>query len=119
MNLLIGVSLLAAAAILFSWAFEQTRRPDSSKWMKHEGVTGAFALLCTMAFPLGLGFLIMGIFNVNSELRELGLFGSVAVIAISAVGIVVTRLSIQRSRRGARGRDDLAARSAKPAADPA
>ena len=119
MNLLIGVGSLAAAAILFSWAFELTRRPDSPGWLQHEGVTGAVALVCTMAFPLGAGFLIIGLLDVNSELRELGVFGTAAVLAISAGGVWVTHRIIQKARRGPHIRSDLAGSAAKPATEPA
>lgn len=119
MDLLIGVGSLATAAILFSWAFEQTRRPDSPGWLQHEGVTGAVALVCTMAFPLGLGFLIMGLLDVNSELRELGPIGIAAVLAISAGGVLVTRRIVQQARRARHRRSDLAVSAAKSTPDPA
>ena len=119
MDLLIGVGSLATAAILFSWAFEQTRRPDSPGWLQHEGVTGAVALVCTMAFPLGIGFLIIGLLDVNSELRELGPFGIAAVLAISAGGIWMRRRIVQQARRGRHRPGNLAVSAAKPTPDPA
>ncbi|MGI1660948.1 hypothetical protein ACRDNQ_01805 [Palleronia sp. KMU-117] len=97
MNLPLGVGLLAAAIVMFTWALAATRRTDPPRWARHQGVTGAFALGFTMLSTVGAGFLIAGLFDLGAELRQLGLTGSVALVGIAGGGIWAT----QRLRRPA------------------
>ncbi len=99
MNLLLGVGFLAAAIIMFMWAFASTRRPDPPRWVRHESVTGGLALVFTMLLPLGPGFLIAGIADLDSQLKELG-FSGIALLIAMTWGALWTMRSLRRRTVG-------------------
>jgi Na+/H+ antiporter NhaD/arsenite permease-like protein len=65
MNAVIGVLLLAAATVLFSWAYNQLRRPTPSAWARQDAQIIVF--IWVAATTSGIGFLAMAISAFDTE----------------------------------------------------
>lgn len=100
MNLLLGVGMLAAAGILFAWAYGKTRSPAPPGWTRRDSAMIPITLVFTASFTLGIGFAGTGLYNIGQEFVELGPSGAAAVVLIAGGGIWLTRhLSNNHGRR--------------------
>lgn len=67
MNAVIGVLLLAAATVLFSWAYNQLRRPDPSAWARQDVSAQVIVFIWVTAIAAGVGFLAKAISGLETE----------------------------------------------------
>ena len=67
MNAVIGVLLLAAATVLFSWAYNQLRRPTPSAWARWDVSAQIIVFIWVAATTSGIGFLAMAISALDTE----------------------------------------------------
>lgn len=91
MNLLLGVGMLAAAALLFAWAYGKARSPAPSSWTRKDSAMIPITLVFTTFFTIGIGFIATGLLNIGPELVDLGPAGAAAVALAAGVSIWLTR----------------------------
>lgn len=91
MNLLLGVGLLAAAALLFGWAYGKARRPAPSSWTRKDSAMISITIVFATLFTIGIGFIATGLLNIGPELVDLGPTGVAAVALVAGGSIWLTR----------------------------
>ncbi|WP_432255518.1 hypothetical protein [Limimaricola sp. AA108-03] len=79
MNLLLGVGMLAAAALLFAWAYGKARKPVPARWTRKDSAMISITLMFATFFTIGIGFFATALLNIGPEFVELGLIGAAAV----------------------------------------
>ena len=97
MSLLIGVGLMAASMILFSFAYSQTHRARPAGWTNNFYQMSTVCVAFTCAFPAGLGLAIMTLVQ-GAMLPGLALIWEIPVGgAILLAGIILSRQMLVRS----------------------
>jgi hypothetical protein len=78
MMLLAGIGAIAAAALLYAWAYAQHHRPGAPTWAKGQFFASTISLVVVLLAPLGVGFIIAGF-------PSAGLLAYAALLALPVV----------------------------------
>ena len=89
MNILLGVGVLAATALLFAFAYGAHLRPVPARWTRWPGTSMLVCVVLTTAGPTGLGLLIKGLINPIADLAQMALIEIVVVATISALAVMM------------------------------
>jgi hypothetical protein len=65
MDLFLGVGILAASYVLFCCAYAAHRGQPRAAWPDWPGASMLVCVALTTLFPIGLGFLIKGLFGIG------------------------------------------------------
>jgi hypothetical protein len=87
MNAVIGVLLLAAATVLFSWAYNQLRRPTPSAWARWDLSAQIIVFIWVVAIIAGIGFLAMAIAAFDTEPPTAAQYSVIAAIVVVAFAL--------------------------------
>lgn len=89
-----GVALLAAAVVLFQWAYIEHRRPDAKEWTKPEYAAHAISLVLTAALAAGVAFAVAAAVGLGAH--PITVTHGVIVLAIITVAAVAV-VALQRT----------------------
>jgi hypothetical protein len=87
MNAVIGVLLLAAATVLFSWAYNQLRRPIPSAWARWDVSAQVIVFIWVAATAAGIGFLAMAISALDTEPPTAAQYSVIAATVVLAFAL--------------------------------
>jgi drug/metabolite transporter (DMT)-like permease len=87
MNAVIGVLLLAAAAVFFSWAYNQLRRPAPSAWARWDVSAQIIVFVWVAATTAGIGFLAMAISAFDTEPPTGAQYSVIAATVLAAFAL--------------------------------
>ena len=87
MNAVIGVLLLAAATVLFSWAYNQLRRPTPSAWARWDVSAQIIVFIWVAATTSGIGFLAMAISAFDTEPPTGAQYSAIAATVVAAFAL--------------------------------
>lgn len=101
MNAMLGALLLALAAMFFTWAYVQYRRPEPRAWTRSDFLGQVVALVFTGLLAMGVGFVGRFLGNLESEAigaRELYSILGIAVVAALVIASLRRRLTALRHK---------------------
>jgi hypothetical protein len=87
MNAVIGVLLLAAATVLFSWAYNQLRRPTPSAWARQDVSAQIIVFIWVTAVAAGVGFLAKAVSAFDTEPPTGAQYSVIAAIVVAAIAL--------------------------------
>lgn len=101
MNAMLGALLLALAAMYFTWAYVQYRRPEPRAWTRSDFLGQVIALVFTGLLAMGVGLVGRFLGNLESEAigaRELYSILGMAVVAALVITSLRRRLTALRHK---------------------
>jgi Na+/H+ antiporter NhaD/arsenite permease-like protein len=87
MNAVIGVLLLAAATVLFSWAYSQLRRPSPRAWARWDVSAQIIVFIWVAATTSGIGLLAMAISAFDTEPPTGAQYSAIAATVVAAFAL--------------------------------
>jgi hypothetical protein len=102
MDILLGVSTLAATTLLLSFAYGAHRRPVPSSWTRTPGLSMLTCVALTLMGPVGLGFLVKAALNPMLELQTLSISVLVVAGALVAIAFVASPVLIRPALKAKR-----------------
>jgi len=85
----LGVALLAAAVVLFQWAYIEHRRPDPKAWTRPEYAAHFISLVLTAALASGVAFGIAAVVRQGAHPITAMHGVIVLLIVVATAGVVV------------------------------
>lgn len=99
MDILLGLSTLAATSLLLSFAYGAHRRAIPAKWTALPGLSMLTCVMLTLAGPVGFGFLIKGALQPLQELSSLSVSAVILTALLVALAVVASPLLIRPALR--------------------
>lgn len=103
MDILLGLSTLAATSLLLSFAYGAHRRQTPAKWTRLPGLSMLVCVALTLMGPVGIGFLAKAAFMPSQELASLGFVSLVLTAALVAIAVVASPILIRPALRASSG----------------
>ena len=90
MDISLGVGVLAATVLLFSWAFGAHRRPNRAAWVDWPGASMLVCVAFTLMGPVGLGLIARGLMHPVADLSRVTLVEPGIALGLAALAVVLT-----------------------------
>ncbi|MEW9921009.1 hypothetical protein AB2B41_15460 [Marimonas sp. MJW-29] len=100
MDTTLGVGILAATVLLFSWAFGAHRRPDRAAWVDWPGASMLICVAFTMMGPVGLGFLVRGLMYPVADIARANVVLAGVSAGLAVVAFIAAPMLIRPALRG-------------------
>ena len=89
----LGVGLLAAAALLFAWAYAAHRRPVPARWTGREFLSSGICIVITAVLPVGCGYLAVAVLDPAGTVRSLEPISlGLMALSVAAAWALIPRL---------------------------